>query len=153
MFKEALSRTRRQNAANRQTKDMLNDFNVRKQPVLSGDYFLDPENAGLADCAIKLRQFLVVVAQDREALLPISDTRKMRLYCDLSEALAQMPSDGAMDVIERAGREYLDHYEVDREVNHKEQVYLKKAMQAAAGRSINLTLGSQLPVMRRTIGR
>jgi hypothetical protein len=153
MFKEALSRTRRQNAANRQTKDMLNDFNVRKQPVLSGDYFLDPENAGLADCAIKLRQFLVVVAQDREALLPISGTRKMRLYCDLSEALAQMPSDGAMDVIERAGREYLDHYEVDREVHHKEQVYLKKAMQAAAGRSINLTLGSQLPVMRPTIGR
>ncbi|MCS4088947.1 hypothetical protein [Rhizobium sp. BK176] len=143
MFKEALGRSRRQNATNRRTKDMLNEFNLRKQPTLSGDYFLEPENARVADCAVKLRQFLVVVAQDRETFLPVSDTRKMRLYCDLSEALAEMPSERAMDVIERAGREYLDHYEVDREVNHPEQVYLKKAMRAAEERSIDLPIRSQ----------
>jgi hypothetical protein len=152
-FKEALGRTRRQNATHMRTRDLLSEFNARKQPMLSGDYFLDPENARVADCAIKLRQFLVVVAQDRETYLPVSDTRKMRLYCDLAEALAEMPSDRAMDVIERAGREYLDHYEVDRAVNHPEQGYLKKAMQAAAERSIDLPMGSQAPVTRPKSGR
>ncbi|MBY3155487.1 hypothetical protein HFO56_24475 [Rhizobium laguerreae] len=152
MFKEALSRTRRQNAANRRTKDMLNEFNARRQPTLSGDYFLDGYNAKPAECAIKLRQFLVVVAENREVMLPLSDTRKIRLFCDLSDALADMPSDRAMDVIERAGREYLDHYDVGRENSHLELVVLKKAMKAAAERSIDLPMGTRVstePTVRR----
>jgi uncharacterized protein (DUF924 family) len=151
-FKEALSSTRRKNATHQRTRDALNAFNARKQPQLSGEYFLDTENARVADCAIKLRQFLVVVTQARETILPINDTRKMRLYCDLMDALTQMPSDAAMDVIERAGREYLDHYEVGRETSHPEQAYLKKAMQAAADRAIDLPMGSQALVMRPTNG-
>ncbi|MBY3433847.1 hypothetical protein HFN89_06760 [Rhizobium laguerreae] len=144
MFKEALSRTRRQNAANRRTKDMLNEFNAGRQPALSGDYFLDGHNAKPAECAVKLRQFLVVVAQNREVMLPLSDTRKIRLFCDLSDALADMPSDQAMDIVERAGRQYLDHYDVGRENSHSDLVFLKKAMKAAAERSIDLPMGSQV---------
>lgn len=142
MFREALIRSRRKNATNQRVKDMLNEMNAAKQPILSGDYFLDPANAAASDCAIKLRQFLAVIEKDRDTILPVSDTQKMRIVCDLSDALDAMPSGEAMDIVEAAGQEYLDRYEVDRAFNHPEQVFLKQAIKAAAERPIWLPGGS-----------
>ena len=148
MFREALGKARRLNATSNRTKDEANEFNLRKQPVLTGDYFLDPENAPISDCAIKLRQFLAVIEKDRDAMLPLSDTVKMRLYCGLRDALDEMPSDRAMDAVETLGQKYINRYEVDREHNHPEQVFLKKAMKAASERPVVLMVPSGMPSPR-----
>ncbi len=148
MFREALGRARRLNATSTRTKEEANEFSEKKQPVLSGDYFLDPENAPISDCAIKLRQFLAVIERHRDAMLPLSDTVKMKLYCGLRDALEEMPSDQAMDAVEVLGQEYIDRYEVDREHNHPEQIFLKKAMKAASERPVALMIPSGLPSPR-----
>lgn len=147
-FREALGKARRLNATRARVKDELNELNMKKQPVLSGDYFLQSGNAPLSDCAIKLRQFLAVIEREREMMLPLADTFKMRLYCGLREALEDMPSDRAMDAVESLGQEYIDRYEVDREHNHPEQVFLKKAMKAASERPVELMIPSGLPAPR-----
>ena len=144
-FREALSKARRLNVTTLRVKEEVNEFNAKKQPVLSGEYFLRSENAPISDCAIKLRQFLSVIERNREAMLPLSDTTKLRLYCGLRDALEEMPSDRAMDVVETLGQEYIDLYEVDREHNHTEQIFLKKAMRAASERPVELMIASGLP--------
>ncbi|MCV9964619.1 hypothetical protein OIU34_22265 [Pararhizobium sp. BT-229] len=147
-FREALGKARRLNATHTRVKDDVNEFNLKKQPVLSGDYFLRPENAPISDCGIKLRQFLAVIERDRETMLPLSDTAKLKLYCGLREALDDMPSDRAMDTVETLGHEYIARYEEDREHNHPEQIFLKKAMKAASERPVELMIASGLPVPR-----
>jgi hypothetical protein len=150
-FRDALSKSRRLNVTTSALiKDEVNDFNVRKQPTISGDYFLTLDNAPISDCAIKLRQFLAVVEQNREVMLPLSDTTKVRLYCGLRDALDDMPSDRAMDAVETLGQEYIDRYELDRENNHPEQIFLKKAMKAASDRPVEVLMRSELstPHMR-----
>jgi hypothetical protein len=144
-FNEALGRSRKQNASRNRVKEVLNDLNAAKRPNRLGDYFLRPENASVSDCAIKLRQFLAVIDDKRQEMLPVADTTKMRLYCDLRDALAEMPAEHAMEVVEAAGSDYIRLYQVDRESNHQEQIFLKRAMKAASERPVELLISSGRP--------
>jgi hypothetical protein len=136
LFHDALIVARRLNAGlgNRNIKHEIYQLNESRRPELFGDYYADPDSDHISNATLKLREFLTV--QERDWAYPLDDTIKLRLYCDLKEALLKMPSDEALDTLEVAGGEWLKLYAG---AMGSASTRLKQAVEAASMRSVGIT--------------
>lgn len=135
-FKEALKRVRRMNVSVMMEKDAINAFNEARRPELSEFYMADEFQARAEECAMYLRFFVARVEERRKDLLPTGDSYRLRLFCDLADAIGLLPEAEGFDLLETAGRAYLERYEEYAEHLHPEQVALKRAVSLAENRPV-----------------
>lgn len=143
-YKEALRSVRRQNSFRGNLKQQLDTFNLGKQPELSYDFPLAAEDVAASRCAVKLRQFLSALEAERKLLLPLDDTVKLRMYCDLRDALEAMPSEAAMDTVETVGQAYLARYVVGYPNMQHGDGFLREAVTLASERTVDLVVGTNI---------
>nr|WP_250807134.1 hypothetical protein [Neorhizobium tomejilense] len=147
-FREAVIRTKRMNVANAHNKQALEDFNARQAPRMNPDSYYHPDQLAASECRIWVRTFLHSVGDRRDAVLPLSDTRKLRLYYELANALEALPDEAAMQAIESAGNEWLDTYGPYRELHDLEEEALRQAVEIAGNRPVHVAEIGR-PVLRR----
>ena len=109
-FGDALAQARRGNGWNRVNRDAVNGANASRQPQLFSDYFLDPRNAAMSEAAAYMRKFILLLEGQRDLTLPLGDTVRLRMYCDLAEAVGRLPSEDAMARIEETAGRWLGRH-------------------------------------------
>jgi hypothetical protein len=147
-FKDALKRVRRMNISATIEKDAINAFNEARRPRLGEGYMVDEYNARAEECGMYLRYFVARLEANQAELLPAGDHQRLRLFCDLAAAIDLLPEPEGFDVVESAGREYLERYEEYYTHTHPEQQALKKAIVLAENRPVFVDVFSSPSVDR-----
>lgn len=135
-FTDALKRVRRMNVNATMEKDAVNTYNAARRPRLAEGYVADEFHARAEECALYLRYFVTRVQAKQSELLPAGDHERLRLYCDLAAAVDLFPEAEAFDIVEAAGRAYIERYEEYAEHTHPEQRALKRAVALAEDRPV-----------------
>lgn len=135
-FKEALKRVRRMSVNATMEKGAINTYNEARRPRLAEGYMADEFHARAEECAMCLRYFIARVEARQSELLPAGDHERLRLYCDLAASVDLFPEAEAFDIVETAGRAYLERYEEYVEHLHPEQRALKRAVALAENRPV-----------------
>lgn len=149
-FDNALKKARVANGSSPFEKDTANEFNAGRRPRLGPGYLSDTATHKETDeCALHLRLFVKLVEENRKERLPIGDYERMRLFCDLSEAASIFPDPAGFEILEEAGRAYLDRYWEYHEHVHPELAALKSAVELAEARPVFLGQLSPSPRVLR----
>lgn len=143
-FEDVFKRVKRLNAQMLpEEKAMATGFNAARAPT-----FLDgglAETLDADECSLNLLRFISIVEGSSPNLLPAGDHRRLKLFCDLTEALALLPGDEGFDLLEAAAREYLDRYSYYEEYHHREQIALKRALEIAESRDVTIDAAFPTP--------
>jgi hypothetical protein len=144
MFKDVLKKTHRLNLQrDPEIRDPVNEFNASRAPT-----FIHPDLADSADideCALNLRRFIAIIEKNPERLLPPGDHRPLKLFYDITEALRLIPHDDGFDLLEAAGREWLDRYGTYNQHFLNDQPALRRALEIAEDREVTLDASFRTP--------
>jgi hypothetical protein len=134
-FKSAIQAARRGNANQIQVKDFLNEANSKRYPGFLDNVVFSEDDAIPSEAAASLRKFIFLTetAWDDH----FEDTTKVRMFCDLKDAVAHMPSEDALETLERVGERWLETYGTDGR-NVAAVATLRRAVDAASRRPVQL---------------
>ena len=135
-FKGAVKIANRINLNAMAQKDEIKAHNAIKAPKLN-DYFRDHEPEA-EECMIGLHRFVSKVENNRQKLLPVGDHDKLRVFCDLVSALQALPGEEGYELLETAGREYMNRYSNYELNTHSEDGILKRVLEIADNRPVNI---------------
>lgn len=134
-FNEALKTANRLNSSGVFDREAIAKFNPEQAPVLSDEY---PHDRHEEECLVNLRFFIAGVEKGRDRLLPVGGHEQLRLFSDLVRAYYMLPDSSGYDLLETAGREYIQRFGSPHRHIHPEQIRLEKAIELSENRPVEV---------------